>query len=119
MPETLTITPSWSSEAAHTELATVIQFGDGFEQRAPIGLNAKRLSFELVWNQVTSAKAADVLAFFKARGATEAFLWTPFAPHDGTGPLQFVARPPVRHTPVAYDCHTIRVKIEQDFNPLP
>lgn len=119
MAETLNIVPSWQSKCDFTQNATVIQFGDGYEQRAPIGLNSKRLSFELVWDQVTTAKAAAVLAFFEARGATEAFLWTPFAPHGAGGPLQFVTRPPVTHTKIAYDCESVRVRIDQDFNPLP
>ncbi len=115
---TLAIVPSYSSEVDFTENATVVSFGDGYEQRTPTGINAKRLSFRLTWDRVTTQKAGAVVAFFRNVGNTQAFLWTPPPPYDAA-PLQFVARPPMTHQWIAYDCETVTVAIDQDFNPLP
>jgi phage-related protein len=119
MAETLLIVPSYATQAVVDQKATVVSFGDGYEQRTPTGINSKRLSYRLVWDRVTYARARAAAAFFYARGNTEAFLWTPPAPWGDGGPLQWVARIPFGHTHVAYDCETVEVQIDQDFNPLP
>lgn len=118
MPEILTIVPSYSSDMAFQENATVVAFGDGYEQRTPIGINAKRLSFHLVYDRVTSAKAAAVLAFFRQVGNTGNFQWTPPAPYDLEGPRHWVARPPLSHVYVGFDCESVDVRIDEDFNPV-
>ena len=57
------------------------RFGDGYEERAPDGLNPIKQKWNVVHRGIDSLVADDILAFFKARvSATlglEAFDWVP------------------------------------------
>lgn len=116
--------PSYSTAVAFDQKVAVVSFGDGYEQRAPTGINSKRLSFQLVWDRRKSTTVAAVLAFFGGQGSSNAFLWTPPAPYNAApfsdgAPLQWIARLPGTHTLDGYDMETLTVQIDQDFNPLP
>lgn len=52
------------------------QFGDGYSQRAPDGLNHRRNSWPVTFRG-DLAKITAIAAFLDARGGAEAFLWTP------------------------------------------
>lgn len=52
------------------------EFGDGYRQRAPDGLNHVRYVYELTWEGAL-ASIDEILLFLDARGAVEAFLYTP------------------------------------------
>lgn len=113
----LTITPSYSTLANASDAVDIVTFGDGYEQRSEAGLNHKRLAFTIEFSKVTSAKAAQVKAFFDQVGTTDAFLWTPPAPYALVG--CFVRRGSYTHRYEAFDSETIEVKVEQDFDPPP
>lgn len=74
---------------------SVVKFGDGYEQRAPKGLNPLRDKYDLRFvgvdnlchNRPNVAKQAE--AFLRARGAVEAFTWTP---PNLTAPILVVCR---------------------------
>lgn len=53
------------------------RFGDGYEQRAPDGLNPLAQSWPLVFSGVDNAVADDMVAFLRAHGGAEAFDYTP------------------------------------------
>ena len=54
-------------------------FGDGYEQRVPIGLNSDQRRWEVVFANRPNATADAIEAFLRARGAVQSFNWTP--PH--------------------------------------
>lgn len=61
----------------------VTQFGDGYESRTPVGMNTQRRKWDLNFDNRPNATADAIESFLKARGAVEAFDWTP--PYGGAG----------------------------------
>jgi len=53
------------------------QFGDGYSQRTPNGINNISREWSLNWVNRPYAHCEDILDFFEARKGSEAFLWTP------------------------------------------
>ncbi|MEY2687699.1 MAG: hypothetical protein RL375_1897 [Pseudomonadota bacterium] len=57
------------------------QFGDGYEERAPDGLNPITQSWQLQFTGIDREVASDIVAFWRARinaaAGQEAFDWTP------------------------------------------
>lgn len=53
------------------------KFGDGYEQRSADGINTSAQVWDLLFDQVDPAIAADLLGFLRARNGVEAFDWTP------------------------------------------
>ena len=54
-----------------------VQFGDGYKQAAPDGLNSVETSYRMRWQAVSAADAASLDAFFTARRGSEPFSWRP------------------------------------------
>ncbi|WP_153135179.1 phage tail protein [Paraburkholderia agricolaris] len=52
------------------------QFGDGYAQRAPDGLNNRSSSYNLTFIG-DATKISAIMAFLDARAGGEAFYWTP------------------------------------------
>ena len=61
------------------------QFGDGYEQRTPDGINAVVQVWDLNFERVDDAIADEIIAFLRARAGVEAFDWTP---RWGTSPIR-------------------------------
>ena len=61
-----------------TETPTVdkVSFGDGYVQRSEQGLNHIRIKRSVPWRAITTAERDTLTNFLRARGGTEAFLWT-------------------------------------------
>lgn len=57
--------------------ALAAQFGDGYSQRVPQGINNISKEWSLTWVNRSYSHCQDILDFFEARKGTEAFLWTP------------------------------------------
>lgn len=53
------------------------RYGDGYEQRAPDGINNLAQVWDLNFEQVDNPIADDIIAFLRARAGVEAFDWTP------------------------------------------
>ncbi len=51
-------------------------FGDGYSQRSPMGINSIRRSPTLHWDGLTLANVQTMDAFFTAKAGAEAFFWT-------------------------------------------
>jgi phage-related protein len=75
--------PSYGSAVTHKPSVTPLQFGDGYEQRMATGINADRRKWDVSFASRPNATADAIEAFLKARGALQAFHWTP--PHGGFG----------------------------------
>lgn len=52
------------------------QFGDGFGQRTPDGLNSRVEMWNLTWENITSSDKATLIAVFDAAGSSEYMTWT-------------------------------------------
>jgi phage-related protein len=52
-------------------------FGDGYTQSGPEGLNHIRRTLALQWDVLLPEQCADIIAFFEARGGFEPFWYTP------------------------------------------
>jgi len=59
-----------------TLLVNKAQFGDGYAQRSPDGLNNRSSSYSLTFVG-DAAKISAIMAFLDARAGGEAFYWTP------------------------------------------
>lgn len=60
-----------------TPRVKAVAFGDGYEQRAPDGLNNLAQEFPLSFDDVDNDIGDAIIAFLEARGGYEAFDWTP------------------------------------------
>ncbi len=89
---TLTFTPpiAPSIETTRSMKPKVLHadFGDGYIQRAPDGLNAQMETITVAWSRLKPVDAKTIVDFLTARGGAEAFLWT--APRD-TAPKLWIA----------------------------
>ena len=54
------------------------EFGDGYTQASPAGLNHIRDVVSLRWDGVTEAQMREIEAFFRARGGHEPFWYQPY-----------------------------------------
>lgn len=53
------------------------QYGDGYEQTVADGINTNLKTFDLTFESIGKGEGDLVDAFLDARGAQEAFQWTP------------------------------------------
>lgn len=60
----------------------IAQFGDGYEQRAVDGINARPRTFSLSWPALDATDKDTARNFLVARNGWEAFNWTP--PGEGS-----------------------------------
>lgn len=83
--ETFTsLPPNYGAKAKREFRVLRADFGDGYSQRAPDGLNSKKETWSLKWDYLDLTEYNTINNFLTARKGTEAFLWTP--------PYQTVAR---------------------------
>ena len=54
-----------------------VQYGEGYQQRSPDGLNARAITWQLVFTGLQKADGDELEAFFDARAGWDAILWTP------------------------------------------
>ncbi|MDR5790276.1 phage tail protein [Caballeronia sp. LP003] len=64
------------------------QFGDGYAQRRPAGINTQACIWSLSMKNIDAATAGDVVTFLSERNGVEVFNWTP--------PRQIVETPVVQ-----------------------
>ena len=73
---TFTYVPSYEASENSKPHVRKMQFGDGYEQRIQIGLNANPKEWNLTFSNRTDTERDAILSFFDARGGTESFDWT-------------------------------------------
>lgn len=69
-------TPSWDSEVEDDHRTLRAQYGDGYDQESPDGINAVRQMWSLRYDIVPIADETAIRAFFAAR-VGQSFTWTP------------------------------------------
>jgi phage-related protein len=70
----------WCVTDANFDLEPAIvkaQFGDGYAQRRPAGINSQIRKWNLAMKNIDATTANDVLTFLSARDGVEIFNWTP------------------------------------------
>jgi len=79
------LAPSIESGRSMKPRLLTASFGDGYNQRAPDGLNHMLETMTVAWSRLQPADAQTISAFFEARGGVEAFYW--IAPRDAAPKL--------------------------------
>lgn len=94
------------------------RFGDGYEERAPDGLNPLRQRWSLTFRSVEKGVADDIVAFLRARLSgtlgLESFTWTPLW---ATTPISVVCRRWSRSQGDIPSESEITAVFEQEFAP--
>lgn len=72
-----TWTPDFSSKKNSEPKVTAVQFGDGYTQRQPQGINSNPKSFDLTFSTRDNSEADAIEAFLDTQGAVYAFDFTP------------------------------------------
>ena len=65
------------------------EFGDGYSQAVPDGINHIRRNMSLSWDLLTPSQASVIIDFFIARKGCEPFWWTP---SDEITPIKWVCK---------------------------
>jgi phage-related protein len=73
--ETFTWIPTYSSAATAKPRVLTAQYGDGYSQRTPDGLNSLPYSWDLIFIEQTTI--SQILPFLNAQLGATAFYWTP------------------------------------------
>lgn len=107
---TFTWLPSRNPGEEHEPKIIANKFGDNYEQRVGDGINNDRETWNLSFNVRDDAEASAIMTFFKARGGTEKFTWTP--PGGVAG--EYVCKK-WRKVPEFTDLNNITATFEQVF----
>lgn len=74
---TFTWIPSYGADEDHKPRVIKIDFGDGYSQRLPDGLNTDLMKRNLSFQNRTTTEADAIIAFLKNEKGATAFYWTP------------------------------------------
>lgn len=75
--DTFSFTPSKGVKCTTSPRVLTAQFGDGYSQRVPDGLNNLVREWDLSFNSRALQQSSQILAFFVNKQGSTAFLWTP------------------------------------------
>lgn len=74
--QTFTWRPEFDAQLSQEPNVSVTKFGDGYELRAPVGINNDPETWSLQFTEAAGPGVySDVLAFVRARNAVESFYW--------------------------------------------
>ena len=90
------------------------QFGDGYSQRAPSGLNAQQDKWTLQYDNLSATDRDTLWTFLNTHGSWTSFTWA--APGDGGTTKKWVVGGPVQERAQAGNLYSISVPIEQCFD---
>lgn len=109
------VNPSFPINLKRTPRTLRAQFGDGYGERAPDGINNMPYTGSLNWDNLSGVEAKALTDFFAARQAYQAFLYQP--PHsDFASAVKWIATEwsSDRTEP---DSYRVSVSLEQCFDP--
>lgn len=72
----------------------VSNYGDGYQQRAALGLHSRFDTWSLVWNALDATERATFMSFFETHGLVISWDWTP--PNGVAGKYVFTSAPQER-----------------------
>ena len=115
MAETLPLTNKISQSSSRTIKYNVLsmQFGNGYEQRTPDGLNSKRAVWRVVYNNLTSADRNTLHTFFDAVGSSSWFSWQP--PGSSTS-LKWLVDGEITESVLSGEIYSIAFTAKQTFD---
>jgi phage-related protein len=102
--------PAYNSNANHNPRVKVNQFGDGYDQRVPDGINNILLDVDYTFDFRSLQEASAILHFLENRGGTELFFFTPTPPYSVR--KRMICRQ-WTHSEEFADNHTVRAKFEE------
>lgn len=70
------IAPDVSSTRSTKRTLNVTSFGNGYEQRVPVGINYKRDNWSLSWSNLTSDEKDTLVTFLEAISDGSVATWT-------------------------------------------
>ena len=73
---TFTWTPSYGAQQNTQQNARTVKFGDGYEQRLRYGLRTLFETWNIRFENVTSAERSEIITYLRARAGVEQFNWT-------------------------------------------
>lgn len=86
-------------------------FGDGYSQRTPDGLNTIRRVWRAQWNNILQSEANTLVAFFKSLKGVLVFTWT--GPADSAG--QFICKT-WSMTPITGGFANLTAEFDEEFD---
>ncbi|WP_062359625.1 phage tail protein [Vreelandella aquamarina] len=89
-----------------------VQFGDGYEQRRPAGLNSVRRSWSVTWSLITQAQMELLRDWLLARKGVSAFLWD--IPEEGET-VQVVCKEAPSHVYTGFQHYSLTATFTEDF----
>ena len=108
------VSPSFSPQLEIQQDVTVVNLGDGYQQRILKGLNTKRRVWKLPYDKRTDAVTTNILNFFESanggNNGQKAFTWTP--PYGLTG--KWLCQK-INVTKVAYNLNDINLEFIEVF----
>jgi phage-related protein len=103
---------SEGSQLEEEPRVSTTQFGDGYAQRAPDGINNMPRRWALQFRACGLAQGDEIVAFFRTHGGYKAFDWTP--PRE-TVTAAWVCKSWRRSLPNALGESDISATFEEDF----
>jgi phage-related protein len=67
--------PSYNTKINAKPRIKINQFGNGYQQRIPDGLNTNLLEFELIFENRSEKESVSILHFFQQRNGQESFIY--------------------------------------------
>ena len=108
---TFTYAPDYSAQVSIKPRVRSIQFGDGYEQRQADGINTQPQRWNLTFANRSNTDTIAITGFLSARGAVEAFDWTP---PDSTASIKVICRE-WQKTMNRFNINTVTASFEQVF----
>lgn len=109
----LGVAPDWGASKQPEVSVVTVSMGDGYEYRAPSGINHVRDGWSLTWSMLSMDKAEEGYAWFKARQGWKGFM----ARDPGTGAQVKVVCTSVTVNHAGFEDSNLSVALKRDFNP--
>lgn len=87
------------------------QFGDGYEQRSPDGLNSVRRSWSVTWSVISEYDRVALMGFFKQMAGVNSFEW--IVPDSGEMVRVTCDDPSATHD--SFSNHTVTATFKEVF----
>jgi phage-related protein len=106
--------PDWGLETTPEDTIVAAQLGDGYESRAPAGINFSRDVWSMSWSSLDPAVAEATYAWLKPRKNLTAFNWI----NPISGVTTKVVCKSLSLTYPEWGVCNLSVTLREDFNPV-
>lgn len=105
--------PDWGFGETPEFRVRKVSFGDGYEQRAPDGINSTRRKWSPVWTMLSEEEKDLLYDFLLARAGVEAFM---FNPPPKYAPVKALCTE-VRWSYNQFNDFSVSAEFKEDFTP--